>query len=81
MADGPGHYDLVLMDVQMPEMAGMEATRCILELAPRLPIVGQTAHALPEEKERCLAAGMVDHIAKPLDQLALIAAVLRHVNR
>ncbi|MDD5296436.1 MAG: PAS domain S-box protein [Rhodocyclaceae bacterium] len=80
IADGPDFYNLVLMDIQMPEMDGMEATRRIRELAPRLPIVGQTAHALPEEKERCLAAGMVDHVAKPLEQDALIAAILRHAR-
>jgi PAS domain S-box-containing protein len=80
IADGPDHYDLVLMDIQMPEMDGMEATRRIRELAPRLPIIGQTAHALPEEKERCLAVGMVDHVAKPLEQDELIAAILRHAG-
>jgi PAS domain S-box-containing protein len=80
VADGPDHYDVVLMDVQMPEMDGMEATRRIRELAPRLPIIGQTAHALAEEKERCLAAGMVDHVAKPLEQDELIAAILRHAR-
>ncbi len=80
LAVGPDYYDLILMDVQMPEMDGMEATRRIRELAPRLPIIGQTAHALPEERERCLEAGMVDHVAKPLEQDELIAAILRHAK-
>ena len=55
------------MDIQMPYMDGFEATHHIRRLAPRLPIIGQTAHAFREERERCLAAGMVDHIAKPID--------------
>ena len=75
---GAGAFDLVLMDVQMPAMDGYEATRRILEFAPALPIVGQTAHAMAEERSKCLAAGMVDHIAKPIDQDDLVAMVLRH---
>jgi CheY-like chemotaxis protein len=71
-------YDVILMDCQMPEMDGYEATRCILEIAPDLPIVGQTAHAMVEEREKCLAAGMVDHIAKPIDPAALSALILKH---
>ncbi len=65
-----GHYSVVLMDVQMPGMNGFEATRLIREFereyskAP-LPIIGMTAHALEGDKERCLAMGMNDYIAKP----------------
>ncbi len=73
--DGYRTYDLVLMDVQMPEMDGYEATRRILELAPDLPIIGQTAHAFTEEREKCFAAGMVGHIAKPLDPEALVRLI------
>ena len=65
--DGPAAYDVILMDIQMPYMDGFEATHHIRRLAPKLPIIGQTAHAFREERERCLAAGMVDHIAKPID--------------
>ena len=79
VADGPGAYDIVLMDVQMPVMDGYEATRRILELAPDLPVVGQTAHALDEDRDRCLAAGMIDHIAKPIDAVALVKLVRRVV--
>ncbi len=80
LRDGPGAYDIVLMDIQMPEMNGFEATRQILALAPDLPILGQTAHAFAPELESCFAAGMVGHIAKPLDPNALVALVLRHVK-
>ena len=63
----------------MPEMDGYEATRRILELAPDLPVVGQTAHALDEDREHCFAAGMAAHIAKPIDPVALAKLVRRIV--
>ena len=65
------------MDIQMPEMDGYEATRRILEVAPGLPVIGQTAHAFEEDRDKCLAAGMVAHIAKPIDPQALVKLVLR----
>jgi PAS domain S-box-containing protein len=77
--DGRAAYDVVLMDVQMPEMDGYEATRQILALAPDLPVIGQTAHALPEAQEKCFAAGMVAHIAKPIDAAALVKLLRKHV--
>jgi PAS domain S-box-containing protein len=77
---GPDAYHIVLMDVMMPNMDGYEATRQIRQLAPDLPVVGQTAHAMKEEQERCRAAGMVDHIAKPIDPDVLVATILRHVK-
>ena len=70
--DGPAAYDLVLMDIQMPHMDGYEATRRIRSIAPELPIIGQTAHAFSEEREKCFAAGMVGHIAKPIDPEQLL---------
>lgn len=67
-------YDLVFMDVQMPDMDGFEATRRIhAELGPRSPyIVAMTANAQPGDRERCMAAGMDDYLVKParLDALA-----------
>ena len=65
----PAPFDVVLMDLQMPVMDGFQATAAI-RADPRfesLPIVAMTAHATLEEKERCLAAGMNDHVAKPID--------------
>ena len=74
---GADAFDVVLMDVQMPIMDGVEATRQIHEFAPRLPILALTAHALAEERQRCLDAGMVDHLTKPIDVDALVDAVCR----
>ena len=77
---GGASFDVVLMDIQMPVMDGFEATRRILALAPELPIIGLTAHALTEERERSLAAGMVDHVTKPIDTDRLVSAIRRHVD-
>ncbi|MBI5937422.1 MAG: PAS domain S-box protein [Betaproteobacteria bacterium] len=76
---GAAEFDVVLMDVQMPVMGGHEAARRMLEIAPTLAIIGLTAHALAEERERCYAAGMVDHVTKPIDPDLLVAAIRRHV--
>ena len=81
MLSGPGQpqFDVVLMDLQMPEMDGYQATarlRSDSRLAA-LPIVAMTAHATVEERQRCFAAGMNDHVAKPIDPAALFEAVGR----
>jgi signal transduction histidine kinase/HPt (histidine-containing phosphotransfer) domain-containing protein len=70
-------FDIVLMDLQMPEMDGFEATRRIRQIRPDLPVIGLTAHALPEERARCHAAGMVGHVAKPVDVEELVGAIQR----
>jgi two-component system, sensor histidine kinase and response regulator len=76
-------YDLVLMDVQMPIMDGIEATR-IIRSDPRfktLPIVAMTANAMAVDRKRCLEAGMNDHIAKPIDPDELFKVLLRWARR
>jgi PAS domain S-box-containing protein len=75
--DGPTAWDIVLTDVQMPEMDGYQAARRLKAMAPALPVIGLTAYALPEERARCLAAGMSDHVTKPVDIQVLVAAILR----
>ncbi|WP_369825725.1 MASE1 domain-containing protein [Caulobacter sp. BP25] len=73
-------YDLILMDMHMPEMDGLEATRAIRALpAPfgTAPIIAMSADALPTQVERCYAAGMVDHIPKPVQRETLYAKVER----
>src|SRR5271170_5948959 len=75
----PPPFDVVFMDLQMPEMDGYTATRLILAEPPLqgLPIIAMTAHALVEERQNCLDAGMCDHVTKPIDPDALIATLLR----
>lgn len=71
-----GRYDVVLMDLQMPGMDGLEATRRIRALPPpkgQVPIVALTASALPEQIEACRAAGMDGHLAKPIERASLLA--------
>jgi CheY-like chemotaxis protein/HPt (histidine-containing phosphotransfer) domain-containing protein len=75
----PPPFEIVLMDLQMPEMDGHAAAR-LLRANPRfndLPIVAMTAHALVEERQRCLEAGMNDHVTKPIDPDALFAALAK----
>ena len=78
----PHGFDLIFMDLQMPEMDGYEATRLIREQwsPDLLPIIAITAHADPAERERCLAAGMNDHWAKPLTTVRLTAGLVRHLR-
>ena len=82
-AAGPEAFDLVLMDLQMPEMDGLEATRLIRADArfAGLPIVAMTAHAMAEQRQQCIDAGMSDHVAKPIVPERLVETILRHANR
>jgi CheY-like chemotaxis protein len=71
-------YDVVLMDVQMPEMDGLEATRRIRRDMGKQPqIIAMTANAMKEDREICLAAGMDDYISKPIRVEELVAALSR----
>ncbi|MGF1479695.1 MAG: PAS domain S-box protein [Cyanophyceae cyanobacterium] len=72
-------YDVVFMDVQMPEMDGLEATRRIRSLATERPwIIAMTAHAMPGDREACLEAGMDDYVSKPIRVESLVKGLLRH---
>jgi PAS domain S-box-containing protein len=79
-SEEPERYDMIFMDMQMPEMDGLEATRRIRALdiprAQTIPIVAMTANVFKEDVERCLAAGMNDHVGKPLN-LESILVMLR----
>ncbi|MDM4766321.1 ATP-binding protein [Pelomonas sp. SE-A7] len=72
---GGGVYALVLMDVQMPQMDGLDATRAIRASGNNIPILAMTANAFEEERQRCLDAGMNDHVAKPVVAEQLFATL------
>ena len=78
-ASEPGGYDVILMDLMMPVMGGLEAAQCIRKLeredAKTVPIIAMTANAFADDEERSLAAGMDAHISKPLDAEKLIQVI------
>ncbi|MBI1216219.1 MAG: response regulator [Alphaproteobacteria bacterium] len=79
-------YDLVLMDIQMPEMDGFTATEQIRRMEqekslPRTPIIGMTAHALVGDREKCIEAGMDTYLAKPIVELDLKAKIIEYLSR
>jgi signal transduction histidine kinase/CheY-like chemotaxis protein len=80
----PEKYDLIFMDVQMPEMDGLEATRRIRALdvprAKAIPIIAMTANVFKEDVEKCLAAGMDDHVGKPLDIDEVVARLNKYLR-
>ena len=78
------YYDLVLMDVQMPNMNGLQATGAIRsmtdEAKAKIPIVAMTANAFEEDRKKCLEAGMNDHLGKPIDVAIMLQVIARYVK-
>ncbi len=76
--EGATAFQIVVTDIQMPVLDGYALARRLREIAPQLPVVGLTAHAMPEERARCLAAGMVERLTKPVD-LEILVSTLRNL--
>jgi PAS domain S-box-containing protein len=77
---GEAAFDLVLTDIQMPVMDGHTLARKIRIFAPTLPVLGLTAHAMDEERLRCLESGMVAHLSKPIDMRMLVSTVRKYAR-
>ena len=81
----PEAYDFIIMDVQMPEMDGYEATRTIRAMnipnAASIPIIALTANAFKEDIDKCLACGMNDHLAKPIEESSVIEKICRYSGK
>jgi PAS domain S-box-containing protein len=74
-------FDIFITDVQMPGLSGYDTARRCREIHPDIPVLGLTAYALVEERQRCLEAGMVDHVTKPVDVDILCEAILKALGR
>jgi CheY-like chemotaxis protein len=74
---GQQHFDVLITDIQMPGLNGYETAQQALQLRPTLPVLGLTAFAMADDRQKCLAAGMADHITKPVDADALVHAILQ----
>jgi signal transduction histidine kinase/CheY-like chemotaxis protein len=81
----PGGYDIIIMDVQMPEMNGLEATQAIRALpaeeSKKIPIIAMTANVFKEDIEKCLESGMNDHLKKPLEEKALVEKIAFYTGK
>ena len=80
ICDEKKNIDLVLMDLQMPEMNGYEATQILKKKYPGLPIVAQTAFAMSDDREKALDAGCDDYLAKPIKSKDLLSVVQKFVK-
>lgn len=68
----PGHYDLILMDIKMPEMDGLQAIRAIREMKMTIPVIAQTAYAMTDDRQKCINAGFNEYITKPIKSTELL---------
>src|SRR6185503_4550127 len=80
-ADAPAPYDLLLTDMQMPEMDGYTLVRTLRSLGSRMPIVALTAHAMAEDRKRCTDAGCDDYASKPVDKASLLATCAKWLGK
>ena len=75
----PHKYDLILMDIQIPELGGYSATKAIRELDIQVPIIAMTAHAFKEDEAKSIECGMNGHLSKPIDSKNLLKIIVQFV--
>ena len=75
------NIDLVLMDLQMPEMNGFEATKAIKTVNPLIPVIAQTAFAMADDREKALQAGCDDYLSKPIKSNDLLSIVKKYLEK
>lgn len=74
------YYNVVLMDIQLPYMNGLEATKLIKEMDDQIPVIAQTAYAMSQDRQKALSAGCDDYIAKPMKRQDLVELILKHIR-
>jgi CheY-like chemotaxis protein len=72
--------DLILMDIKMPEMDGLTATKHIRQMDRNVPIIAQTAYAMSEDKNKCISAGCTDYLTKPINHRLLLATIDKYFS-
>jgi CheY-like chemotaxis protein len=73
--------DLILMDIKMPEMDGLTATKKIRQRDINIPIIAQTAYAMSEDKNKCISAGCTDYLTKPINHRLLLATIDKYFSK
>ena len=73
------HYDLILMDMKMPVLDGFETTILIKKINPKIPVIAQTAYAMPDEILKCMEAGCNDHLSKPVSLEELLRTIKKYL--
>jgi hypothetical protein len=73
-------FDLAIIDIGLPDMSGLEAIKKIKKINKKIPVLAQTAYAFNEDRKKCMNAGAVDYIAKPINEMDLLQMIKKHLN-
>ncbi len=73
------HYDIILMDMKMPVLDGFETTRLVKKINPQIPVIAQTAYAMPDERIKCMEVGCDGYLSKPIGMDELLEILKKHL--